>query len=326
MVLLVIIRCSVGRDQIVQWAFIILIWAWLSDLDVLNSVKCSERCLLCIAIWLVAGGLIPDWLRFTSLRLSTDTEWWHFWFSTLFLSLRMRIICSNHLLKNLGSSFWLSFGVICKEKWFFDNRWFLLGLTYLKKIKLSFLSIRSIWFWAYQNDTTWYLPYICPKIHPKDQIFYHLDCFEYWSTCLELHSHQNQRLKPCFVSLLAPILVVEFVVLELVLVLESVLARLLPLVHYFQLLLNFALENVKCENVEPTHCGVNHEKRVHFDHIEGFIWEHFLILRPNLGQTRSNRPWIPYRFCSILDRVAVHLNPKNKSYRVFDIEIKMLTE
>ena len=203
----VIIRCSVGRDQIVQWAFIILIWAWLSDLDVLNSVKCSERCLLCIAIWLVAGGLIAHWLRFTSLRLSTDTEWWHFRFSTLFLSLRMRIICSNHLLKNLGSSFWLSFGVICKEKWFFDNRWFLLGLTYLKKIKLSFLSIRSIWFWAYQNDTTWYLPYICPKIHPKDRIFYHLDCFECWSTCLELHSHQNQRLKPCFVSLLAPILV-----------------------------------------------------------------------------------------------------------------------
>ena len=127
MVLLVIIRCSVGRDQIVQWAFIRMIWAWLSDLNVLNCVKCSERSLFCIAIWFVSRWLIANWLL-TSL-LSTNTEWWNFRFSILFWSLR---IWSYNLLKNLVSSFGLSLGVICKEKWFFDDGWLLVGLTYLK--------------------------------------------------------------------------------------------------------------------------------------------------------------------------------------------------
>ena len=137
MIFLVIIRCSVGRDEIVQWAFIWMIWAWLSDLDVLNCVKCSERCLFCIAIWFVSSWLIvaADWLL-TSGLLSTDTEWWHFRFSAFSLS---TLIWSYNLLKNLGSSFWLSFGVICKEKWFLDNCWLLVGLTYLKNNVYSFV-------------------------------------------------------------------------------------------------------------------------------------------------------------------------------------------
>ena len=120
----IIIRCSVGRDQIVQWAFIRLIWARLSDLYVLNGVKCSERCLFCIAIWFV---LADGWFTDSLWLLSADTKWRHFRFSSLLCSL-----WSYYLFKNLISSFRLSFWAICKEKWFFDNCWLLVGLTYLK--------------------------------------------------------------------------------------------------------------------------------------------------------------------------------------------------